>query len=70
MGGQIATFGWSRYVGAVAFAALIGGVLGFVMSILVELVIGRRLPEKIKSAVVFIGALVGYATVKAFLNPK
>jgi len=63
-------FSFASLFKSVAFAAFMGGVLGFLVSLLVELVVGKRLSAKAKRIIVFIGVIVGYSTVKVLLQGK
>lgn len=60
-------FSWTRFFKSVAFGACAGGVLGFVLSLIIDGMIGRRLSEKTKGGLVFFGALVGYGMARAFV---
>ncbi len=63
-------FSFASFFKSVAFATIMGGVLGFLVSLLVEVTLGKKLSEKAKGIIVFIGVIVGYSTVKVLLQGK
>lgn len=63
-------FSIKRFFKSVAFAALLGGVLGAITSLVVELLLGRKISGRVKNALIFTGVVLGYCIVKALVENK
>jgi len=55
-------------MGAALFGAVVGGILGAILTYLAEKLLGNKVSAKTKNIFVWGGVLVGYAVIKAFLE--
>lgn len=58
------SFSFTQWGITVAIATVAGAILGGLLSLLVEILFGKKLSEKVKSVLIFGGAVVGYAIIK------
>jgi hypothetical protein len=48
--------------------AIIGGVLGFVFSVLIEFIFGRKISTKVKNVILWVCVLLGYVILDTFFK--
>ncbi len=59
---------YSGILDAALLGAAIGGGLGFVLSLIVESLGGKKLSSRTKNVLVWGGVIVGYAVIKALIS--
>lgn len=59
---------YSGILDAALFGAVVGGGLGFLMSLIVESLSGKKLSSRTKNVLVWVGVIIGYAVIKTLIS--